>query len=80
MLSYAPPMARATGKKKKKPEKAGSGEKGRPRTVRLPHEDERWVDGQPGGDFTAVIVAAVQFYREHMDTDTQRQQLLEAVS
>ncbi len=72
-------MARSTGKKKKKePEKVlPNGEKGRPRTVRLSHDDERWVDEQPEG-FTAVVEEAVKLYREHKDA--QRRQLLESVS
>lgn len=71
-------MPRSSGKKKtKKTAQSGSGEKSRPRTVRLSHDDERWVDEQPG-DFTSVINAAVKLYREHKDA--QRKQLLEAVS
>jgi hypothetical protein len=52
--------------------------KSRPRTVRLSHEDERWVDSQthPRG-FSGVISEALRFYREHKDV--QRRQLLEAI-
>lgn len=52
--------------------------KSRPRTVRLPHDDEKWVDEQEHPDgFTGVVADAVKFYREH--TDAQRRRLLEAV-
>ena len=52
--------------------------KSRPRTVRLSHEDERWVDTQPHPQgFSGVVSDAVKFYREHVDA--QRRQLLEAV-
>lgn len=69
----------AKAKKKAAQVVAGNGSKGRPRTVRLSHDDESWVDGQehPEG-FTGVIVDAVRFYREHKDQ--QRRALLEAVS
>lgn len=76
-------MARSTAKKgktKKKPEPAPkTGSKGRPRTVRLPHADEDWVDAQahPQG-FSGVLTDAVQHYREFKDE--QRRTLLEAVS
>jgi len=52
--------------------------KSRPRTLRLSHDDERWVSAQshPQG-FSGVLSEAVRFYREHKDT--ARKQLLEAV-
>ncbi len=69
----------AQAKKGKKTKKVSSGTKSRPRTVRLPFDDERWVDEQihPQG-FSGVLSDAVRFYREHKDS--QRRALLEAVS
>jgi len=60
------------------PEESKKARKSRPRTVRLAHEDERWVDAQPHPQgFSGVISDAVKFYREH--ADARRRQLLEAV-
>ncbi len=61
----------------RKPLKSKTG-KSRPRTVRLTHEDERWVDAQshPRG-FSGVMGEALRFYREHKDV--QHRQLLEAI-
>lgn len=83
-------MDRRTGKKptakkaaKKVARKAdthvSTGTKGRPRTVRLPHDDDTWVDAQPHPQgFSGVISDAVRLYRENKDA--QRKALLEAVS
>lgn len=74
-------MSRSSGKKgktKKVEEVVPTGTKSRPRTVRLPYDDETWVDsqGHPQG-FSGVLVDAVRFYREHKDE--QRKALLGAV-
>lgn len=69
-------MPRSVGKKKKK-EPISSGDKARPRTVRLSRDDDRWVDEQPEG-FTAVIESAVRLYRQHRDN--MERQLLDSVS
>jgi len=58
----------------KKPSRSS---KSRPRTVRLTHSDEKWVDEQdhPNG-FSGVIADAVRFYREQRDD--ARRKLLES--
>lgn len=75
-----PPRA---GKKKKDTEKSTTrtASKAGPRTVRLPHADDDWVTEQgklrPGGA-TAIIVEAVQRYREQ--ADASQRTVLEAVT
>lgn len=76
-------MARSTGKKNKKvvkeTAKESTGAKGRPRTVRLTHDDELWVSEQahPQG-FSGVLGEAVRHYRAYKDET--RKALLGAVS
>lgn len=70
-------MARRQSKKKE--QKSRPVLKGRPRTVRLSLEDDRWVDQQthPEG-FTGILCEAVRFYREHKDQE--RRTILEAIA
>lgn len=75
-------MLWAMAPKPKPKKKATSGTKSRPRTVRLPHDDEHWVDSlveverHPQG-FSGVMSDAVRFYRAHKDRE--RQTVLEAI-
>lgn len=76
-------MPRTTGKKTAKKaapaKQVTAATKSRPRTVRLPVDDEAWVDEQshPQG-FSGVLVDAVRHYRAQRDET--RKALLEAVS
>lgn len=61
-------------KPKKRPPKG----KGRPRTVRLDKEDERWVDAQKHSKgFSGIVNEAVKLYRRIRDE--QDNQLVESV-
>lgn len=71
-------MLRPMPRRVKARKAASKATKSRPRTIRLPHDDERWVDEQEHKDgFSGVVADAVRFYREHIDV--QRRKLLEAV-
>lgn len=62
--------------------KPRKGRKGRPRTLRLDKEDDRWVDQQKHADgFSGVMGDAIKLYRRIKDeqSDTQRARLLESV-